>query len=188
MVHPATAKLRRPSQIRRLALLLTLATVGFAACGDDDGGETDAATTSGVESDVSTDAAEAGEDVVIKTQVKINAAEENRGSNVSRGEILDGSTIGDTPFCPSGTFQDAHSEDPAIGFVDRTIQCPDGSLRIGFSPGPPPTPLTQSGPWQVVSGTGAFEGMEGDGEMEIRYEAHTQATEGRETFTGTVVP
>jgi len=181
MVHPATAKLRRPSQIRRLALLLTLATVGFAACGDDDGGETDAATTSGVESDVSTDAAEAGEDVVIKTQVKINAAEENRGSNVSRGEILDGSTIGDTPFCPGGTFQDAHSEDPAIGFVDRTIQCSDGSLRIGFSPGEPEH-HKQSGPWKVLGGTGNFEGLRGAGEMEVT----GSRDEGRETFTGTV--
>jgi hypothetical protein len=125
---------------------------------------------------------------VIKTSVEINAAEENVGSNVSRGEILDGSSIGDSPFCPGGTFQDAHSEDPAIGFVDRTIECPDGSLRIGFSPGAPTDPLHQSGPWHVVSGTGAYDGLEGDGEMTIEYEPHTQATEGQETFTGTVVP
>lgn len=125
---------------------------------------------------------------MIKTQVKITAAEENAGSDVSRGEILNGSSIGGSPFCPDGTFQDAHSEDTAIGFVDRTIQCPDGSLRIGFSPGPPPTPRTQSGPWHVVSATGGVKGMEGNGEMEIRYEPHTEATEGRETFTGMVAP
>ena len=187
MVHPSKAAHRQSSQIRRLALLLTLVMVGFAACGDD-GDDTGAATTSGIDSDLSTAAEQAGDEIVIETRVEINAAEENRGSNVSRGEILDRSSIGDSPFCPGGTFQDAHSEDPAIGFVDRTIECPDGTLRIGFSPGPPPTPLMQSGPWHVVSGTGAFEGLEGDGQMEIKYEPHTQATEGQETFTGTVVP
>ena len=181
-------KLRSLHRVRWLGLALVLATLGFAACGGDDGDESEAATTAAADGDLSTDAGQAREEIVIKTQVKINAAEENVGSNVSRGEILDGSSIGDSPFCPDGTFQDAHSEDPAIGFVDRTIQCPDGSLRIGFSPGPPPTPLTQSGPWHIVSGTGAFKGMEGDGEMEIRYEPHTDATEGRETFTGTVDP
>jgi len=30
--------------------------------------------------------------------------------------------------------------------------------------------------------------MQGDGQMEIRYAPHTEATEGRETFTGTVEP
>jgi hypothetical protein len=168
-------------------LLLTLAAVGLAACGDG-GDETGAATTSGIDRDHSTDAEQADEEVVIKTRVEINAAEENRGSNVSRGEVLDGSSIGDSPFCRGGTFQDAHSEDPAIGFVDRTIQCPDGSLRIGFSPQAPTDPLHQGGPWHVVSGTDAYDGLEGAGEMKIEYEPHTQATEGRETFTGTVVP
>ena len=61
-------------------------------------------------SDISTDAGQAGGEIVIKMQVKINGAEENVGSNVSQGEILDGSSIGDSPFCPDGTFQDAHSE------------------------------------------------------------------------------
>ena len=186
--HSREPKLGRPSELRWLALLLTLALVGLAACGNDDGDENASATTSGTDSDLSADAGKGDEEIVIKTRVKINAAEQNRGSNVSRGEILGGSSIGDSPFCPGGTFQDAHSEDPAIGFVDRRIECPDGTLRIGFSPGPPPTPLTQSGPWHVVSGTGAFQGLEGDGQMEIKYEPHTQATEGRETFTGTVAP
>lgn len=186
MVHASRQRLGRPSLIRWLALLLTLATVGLAACGDD-GDEAGATTTSSVESDVSTDA-EADEEILIETRVEIDAAKENTGSNVSRGEILEGSSIGDSPFCSGGTFQDAHSEDPAIGFVDRTIKCSDGTLRIGFSPQAPTDPLHQSGPWHVVSGTGAYDGLEGDGEMKIEYEPHTQATEGRETFTGTVVP
>jgi len=168
-------------------LALTLAIVALAACGDDDGDEDGAATTSGVDSDLSADPGGV-EEIVIKTQVEIGAAEELRGSNVSEGEVLDGSSIADSPFCPRGTFRDAHSEDPEIGFVDRAFHCPDGSLRIGFSPQAPTTPRTQSGPWHVVSGTGAFEGLEGNGQMEIKYEPHTEATEGRETFTGTVAP
>ncbi len=188
MWRSSARRLRHFRWLRWLALPLTLAAVGLAACGDDDGDETRAATTSGVDSDVSTDSGDGPEEILIRTQVEIGADEELRGSNVSRGEVLGESSIGDSPFCPDGTFRDAHSEDPDIGFVDRTFQCPDGTLRIGFSPGPPTTPLTQSGPWKVVSGTGAFEGLEGDGQMDIRYEPHTQATEGLETFTGTVVP
>jgi hypothetical protein len=186
MVKSSTGAFVRPRQIRCLAAVASIvATLGLAACSDD-GEET--ATTSGAGNDIAGDSEAASEKILIETQVKIDAAKQNRGSNVSRGEILDGSSIGDSPFCADGTFQDAHSEDPAIGFVDRTIQCSDGSLRIGFSPQAPTNPQTQSGPWHVVSGTGAFEGLEGDGQMKIRYEPHTQATEGRETFSGTVVP
>ena len=187
MLHQSETEVRleQSRELRWLALALTLAIVALAACGDDGGDEN--AATSGVDSDLSADPG-GGEEIVIKTQVEIGAAEELRGSNVGGGEVLDGSSIGDSPFCPDGTFRDAHSEDPEIGFVDRAFQCPDGSLRIGFSPQAPTTPLAQSGPWHVVSGTGAFEGLDGNGQMEIKYEPHTEATEGRETFTGTVVP
>ena len=188
MLHSSEAKLGQPRRPRWLALALTLATIGLGACGDADGDEPGAATTSGVDSDVSADPGEGSEEILIKTQVEIGAAEELRGSNVSEGEVLDGSSIGDSPFFPGGAFRDVHSEDPEIGFVDRTFQCPDGRLRIGFSPQAPTTPRTQSGPWHVVSDTRAFEGLEGRGQMEIKYEPHTKATEGRETFTGTVVP
>ena len=43
-----------------------------------------------------------------------------------------------------------------------------------------------SGPWEVLSGTGAYEGMEGSGEMMIKFPANPQVPEGRGTFTGTV--
>lgn len=42
-------------QVRWLALVLTLATVGLAACGDDDGDGTGAATTPGADNDLSAD-------------------------------------------------------------------------------------------------------------------------------------
>ncbi len=176
---PHSSPIGRPGQTWWLASALTLAAIGLAACGDGDTGEES--------SDADGDAA-VEEEVLIKTEVEIGSGDELTGSDISRGEVLDGSTLGDSSFCPDGTFDDAHSEDPDIGFVDRTFECPDGTLRVGFSPGQPTTPLIQSGPWKVVSGTGAFEGLEGDGQMKIKYEPHTQATEGRETFTGAVVP
>jgi hypothetical protein len=135
----------------------------------------------------SSTATQEGEEIAIKTHAKIQIPEGGPvpGSSTGKGEVLDGSSIGDSPFCPGGTFSDMHSDDPDIGLVDRTFRCPDGSLRIGFTPGMPQG-RTQAGPWKVVSGTGAFDGLEGNGQMEITYEPNTRATEGRETFTGTV--
>lgn len=188
MLHSSETKLGRPRQVRWLALALTLATVGFAACGDDDGDENGAATTPGVDTDLSADPGEGSEEIVIKTDVVIDIPEggPQPGVSISEGEVLGGSSLGDSPFCPGGTFSDLHSDDPDIGLVDRTFDCPDGGVRIGFTPGVPQG-RTQSGPWKLVSGTGAFEGLQGEGQMEIKYEPGSD-TKGRETFTGTVVP
>ena len=40
----------------------------------------------------------------------------------------------------------------------------------------------QTGPWEALGGTDAFEGLQGSGEMEVT----GSGAEGRETFTGTV--
>jgi hypothetical protein len=147
-----------------------------AGCDGHDGDEGGATTTS-------------SDEIVIKTHAVIDIPEggPQPGNPTGEGEVLDGSVLGDAPFCSGGTFSDLHSDDPEIGLVDRTFDCPDGSLRIGFTPGVPQG-RTQAGPWKVVSGTGAFKGLQGHGEMEIEYEPGTRSTEGRETFTGTVVP
>jgi hypothetical protein len=189
MPHWSETKLGQPRQVRWLALALTLASVGLAACGDDDGDEDGAATTPGIDNDLAADPGEGSEEIVIKTDVVIDIPEggPQPGKSISEGEVLGGSSLGDSPFCPGGTFSDLHSDDPDIGLVDRTFDCPEGSLRIGFTPGFPEG-RTQAGPWSLVSGTGAFEGLHGHGEMEIEYEPGTRSTEGRETFTGTVVP
>jgi hypothetical protein len=154
------------------AVLLMVSLLGIAACGDE-GGTTAAPD---VES-TSTTAAESDKPILIKTRV-----------DIPTGEVLGGSTIGDSPFCPGGMFRDEHgSEDPSVppyGLVDRTFRCPDGSLRIGFTPGEPQG-RTQAGPWRVASGTGAFKGLRGAGQMKVRYEPGSDA-KGRETFTGTV--
>jgi hypothetical protein len=165
--------------------LMGLAAAGLAACGGGDGSET--AVTDSERQSTSAGGA-GGESMLIKTSVKINIPEGGpvSGATISKGDVLGGSTIGGSSFCTGGTFRDQHGDDPAIGLVLRTFDCPDGSLRIGITPGPPTTPRTQAGPWRVLSGTGAFEGLQGDGQVEIEYEPGTRATQGRETFTGKV--
>ncbi len=164
------------------------ATVGLAACGGLDEGATGAAPRSAAGGDFSS-GTEAGEKIAIKTHAEIDIPNGGPvpGASIGGGKVLDGSSIREAPFCPHGTFSDVHGDDPDIGLVDRTFRCPDGSLRIGFTPGVPQG-RTQAGPWKIVSGTGAFEGLHGNGQMKIEYEPGTDATEGGETFTGTVTP
>ena len=157
-------------------LLLSAVVLALAAgCGGNGGGQAEEAGTgeaTATEAEQTTTATEGGEAILIKTHVTIPT-----------GEVLRGSSIGDSAFCPGGTFRDRHG-DADIGLVDRTFRCPDGSLRIGFTPGVPDG-RTQTGPWKVVSGTGAFEGLRGHGRMEVKYKRGS-SSEGRETFTGTV--
>jgi hypothetical protein len=160
-------------RVRWLALALTLATLGLAACGGSDDSDSGAATTSGVDSESS----RAGrEEIVIRAQASLQGVEDV-------GKVLQGSSLGDSPFCPGGTFSGGHADVPA-GSIDRTFKCPGGTLRIVFTPGAE-NGRTVTGQWTVLSGTGAFEGAKGSGRMETKFETDTQA---RETFTGTVVP
>jgi hypothetical protein len=172
MLRSTETKPGQPRQVRWLASALALAAFGLAACGGDGGDENGAATKPGV--DTSADRAGRSEEIVIKTRL-----------DIPTGEVLGESSIGDSSFCPGGTFRDRRG-DGDIGSVDRTFRCPDGSLRIGFSPGEP-RGQTQAGPWKVVSGTRAFEGLRGDGRMKVKFESASDS-KGRETFTGTVVP
>jgi hypothetical protein len=172
----AGGKLGGFGRVRWVAVALTVTATGLAACGGDDGDEGGTTAAPGVDA-TSTQAAEGGKPILIKTRV-----------DIPTGKVLGGSSIGDSPFCPGGTFRDRHgSEDPSVppfGLVDRTFRCRGGSLRIGFTPGAPHG-RTQTGPWKIVSGTGAFEGLRGDGRMKTKYEPGSNTT-GRETFTGTV--
>ena len=163
-------------------LLLSAVVLALAVgCGGNRGGQAEEAGTAETrptEAEQMTTATEEGETILIKTHVTISPARTG-----ATGEVLRGSSIGDSPFCPGGAFRDKHGND-TIGLVDRTFRCPKGRLRIGFTPGVPQG-RTQAGPWKIVSGTGAFEGLRGDGEMETKYERGS-FDEGRETFTGTV--
>jgi len=160
---------------RSLAVTLTIAAAGLSACGDD-GGDAKGAATSGAAAERSTDRAMRREKLVIKAHADLQDV-------VDRGKVLSGSSLGDAPFCPGGEFSGGHG---ATAMIDRTFECPNGSLRIGFIPGNEPG-RTVSGRWKVLSGTGAFKGMEGSGRMQTRFAPGAQPAEARETFTGSVV-
>ena len=153
---------------------LAIAVMGLAACSDAGGVE---GGTFGVpDFDRVFFAQDAGgsEAILINTRVTLPT-----------GEVRRASVIGDSAFCPGGTFRDRQG-DTDTGLVDRTFHCPNGTLTMGFTPGVPDG-RTQSGPWNVVSGTGVFEGLQGSGQMEITKKPNS-CTDGRETFTGTVFP
>jgi hypothetical protein len=163
-------------------VLLMVSLLGIAACDDDDGdeggtttGAEDAGTTAGGD-ETGTGAKESGEPILIKTHLApLNAEGE------SFGEVLSGSTIGDSAFCAGGRFADAAGE-PPIESVVRTFRCPGGTLTITFTTTPPGVP--QRGDWKVVKGLVGFEGLSGGGRM--RGVLESEGGGGRETFTGTV--
>ena len=164
-------------------MLLVVSLLGIAACSDDDGdeggtttGAEEAETTAGGD-ETGTSAEESGEKILIKTHLApLNA----RGESV--GEVLSGSTIGDSAFCAGGRFADVAEEQPLDESIVRIFRCPGGTLTITFSPTGPG--LKQSGDWKVVKGLAGFEGLSGGGRMSGVLES--RGGEGRETFTGTV--
>jgi hypothetical protein len=158
-------------------VLLMVSLLGIAACDDDDDDGGSGGTTTGAE-EAGTDATEGGEPILIKTHLApVNAEGE------TTGEVLSGSTIGDSAFCAGGSFADAAGE-PPIESVVRTFRCPDGTLTIRFTTTPPD--VKQRGDWKVVKGLVGFEGLSGGGRM--RAVSESSGGEGREIFTGTVTP
>jgi hypothetical protein len=156
-----------------LALAWVVTALGLAACGGDDGDA--GGTTTGAE-ETETSAKEGGEPIVIKTHVDpLNA----RGETT--GEVLSGSTIGDSAFCAGGKFIDGPVKTSTRSVV-RSFRCPSGTLTITFTSTPPG--VKQRSDWKVVKGLGRFEGLSGGGRMRAVLES--KVGEGRETFTGTV--
>ena len=167
-----------------VAVLLVLAGALFlGACG---GGEDDEADTRAVST-----TARRGEPIVIREKLIIAADE--RSEPIATGTILEGSTLGRTPFCAGGTILESHASlDPKMTsyLIDLKITCPDGTVRIGFTPevGAEPAPQGQTpqrGVWTIVSGTGEFEGLGGSGKSEAVYGPNPNSPV-RETLTGTV--
>ena len=164
-------------------VLLMVSLLGIAACDDDDAdeggtptGAEEAGTTAGGD-ETGTSAKESSEPILIKTHVApLNA----RGETT--GEVLSGSTIGDSAFCAGGRFSDVAEEPPLDESVVRVFHCPGGTLTITFSATGPG--LKQSGDWEVVKGLVRFEGLSGGGRMRAVFES--RRGEGRDTFTGTV--
>ena len=128
-----------------------------------------------------------GEPIVIRTRMSIAA--EPGAEPIATGEVLEGSTVGDSPFCAGGTIRDSHASlDPAVeplGMIDRMITCSDGTVRIAFTPEVVPSGQTQTGSWAIVSGTGAFERLRGDGAMEVVYDPADDSL-ALETLTGII--
>jgi hypothetical protein len=169
--------------MRRAVVLALGGVLLLGACG---GGEDGAANTSAASTTNGGD-----KTIVLRTRVAIAAA--SGAETIATGEVLEGSTLGGSPFCVGGTVLDTHfdpAEEPH-GLIDRTITCPDGTVRVGLTPevGVPgePQDLTQTGSWTIVSGTGALERLRGSGEMEITYDPDDDSLT-HEKLTGTVTP
>jgi hypothetical protein len=158
------AKVGHLRQVRWLAVALAVSAIGVTACGDDDEDE-DGTTASSEER--GTTVGDGGEAILIKTHLTIPT-----------GEVLPGSSIGDSSFCADGSFRDRGADARVV----KTFRCSDGRLTISFSPGSPHKAV-QRGPWEIVSGSGRFEGLRGGGQGKAEFEG---PDEGRETFTGTV--
>ena len=160
--------------MRRAVVLVLMGVLCLGACGGD---EDDAADRS-----VASTTAR-GEPAVIRTRMDI--ADTERAEPIATGEVLEGSTLGDSPFCAGGTVRDSHgSSDPTVWLIVETITCPDGTVNLRFTP-EPAQGMNQTGSWTIVSASGAFEGLRGSGEMEVVYgpDAHSPT---HVTFTGTV--
>jgi hypothetical protein len=159
-----------------LSLLVIVFLLGIAACGDDDGEESRPTASRGAETTATT-AADASEPIMIKTHV----APPNAQGKMS-GEVLSGSTIGDSAFCARGRFIDGPIVIPSRSVL-RSFRCPGGTLTITFTSTPPG--VKQRSDWKVVNGLGRFEGLSGEGRMRGALEDSGRG-EGRETFTGIV--
>jgi hypothetical protein len=175
-------------QGRWVTIALTIMAVCLTACGDDGGGEGEddrtVAPSAGTrlpspppQETPGHDAAEGDrEPILIKTQITGFA-----------GEVLVGSVLGNSPFCPGGTVRhEAGSLE--IGFpAINVFHCPDGQLRIGFGPGPDQrNDSVQTSDWKIVEGSGRFARMSGDGQMVVQFE-RAGSSKGQETFTGMVL-
>ncbi|MEO8477804.1 MAG: hypothetical protein ABI572_12265 [Actinomycetota bacterium] len=166
--------------MRRVVVLVLVGGLLLGACGGggDEAADTSTSTTSTTEPPA--------EPIVIRTRVVIAAT--SGSEPIATGEVLERSTLGDAPFCAGGTILDSHGDaDPAVepyGLIDRTISCPNGTLRIGFTPDETQG-LHQTGSWTIVSGTGVFGGAQGSGELEVKYDPNDDAI-AHETYTGTV--
>jgi len=182
-VHAGAAKeetslsrvLRNPGKARKarwLVATLTVTAIAITACGGGDGDENNAASTAASPSEPAAGGEE--EPILIKTSLTFH--------DIVTGEVLGGSTVGDAPFCSGGMFRDREGND--IGSSDRTVRCSDGSLRIGLTTGTGAAG-EQAGTWKIISGTGAYEGWQGSGQMEVKLKRGSD-TKASETFTGTV--
>lgn len=163
--------------MRRGVVPVLMGLLSLAACG---GAQGDAADPS-----VSASTDQLGEQLVIVTRTLI-AAEEG-AEPIATGDVVEGSTLGGSPFCVGGTVVDSHASGDADveRLIDRTITCPDGTMKLGFTPEIVPLDQPQTGSWTIISGTGAYENLRGSGEMEDVIDPDDDSLN-LQTFIGTV--
>jgi len=156
----------------RLVIAVTIAAIGLAACSGDDGGDDGgSASTETSSHETSTSTPVHGAAILIETRVT--------SARSHTGEVSDGSVIGESEFCHGGTTGGS-SQGPTI---TTTFTCPDGTLEVQYAPTQPS--LVQSAAWEIVGGTGSFEGLRGGGYMAASFLSDNPDA-GREVFTGTV--
>jgi hypothetical protein len=98
----------------RTAVLVVLGVL-LGACGQGQDGASDPSAASTTQ--------QRGEPIVIRTSISI--APEPGAEVIATGEVLNGSTLGGSPFCVGGTILDVHgSTDPEVLLIARTITCP----------------------------------------------------------------
>jgi hypothetical protein len=171
----------------RRAVVLVLACLLVVACRGGEGG-TIGPSPSGASGASSGDGV--GEPLVIRTKLTVAAVE--GAETIATGEVLEGSMMGDSAFCVGGTVLDVHA-DPAEAvdaLIERTITCRAGTVTLGITPvvgaSHDPQDLTQTGAWTIIRGSGAFDGLGGQGEMEMTY-GPGEGSAVHETLTGTVI-
>jgi hypothetical protein len=152
----------------RLVTAATIAALGLAGCSGADSEGSPAPTSA---QETSTAAPASGDAILIQTRIT--------DARSHTGEVLDGSALGETAFCSGGESNGSS----AGAVITTTFSCADGTLTVEYSPRQPS--LVQSSPWEVVSGTGSFEGLHGGGWMVAAFESD-EPDLGREVFTGTV--
>ncbi len=162
--------------MRNVLLAVCASALVLGGCGEDDAAET-ASPSPSLESQSATSLIDGQEEVLIKTYANLQDV-------VDAGKVLDGSSLGNMPFCPKGTFSGGHGN-TTNGWLDHTFECSDGTLTIAFDPRNMKK-RSASGPWTVLSGTGAYQGMQGSGQMVTKFPADPALMEGHETFTGTI--
>jgi hypothetical protein len=155
-------------------MAVTIAASGLAACAGANGGDVRTVTVAPAETsaqETSTPAPVSGEAILIETRV----------TNAKRhtGKVLGVSVIGESAFCRGGRTSGG-SEGPTI---TTSFRCPGGTLKVRYAPTQPS--LVQGSVWEVVRGTGSFEGLRGGGSMVAKFESDSPDA-GREIFTGTV--
>jgi hypothetical protein len=152
------------------AVVLTVSLLGIAACGDDGGTEVRTVTVE-TPADAEQGPPATGDAILIETRIP--------SAKKHAGEVLDGSVMGESAFCPGGRTRGGSTG----AEITATFQCPDGRLTVSYSP--TQRSLVQSSDWEIVSGTGSFKGLSGGGWMVAKF-GPEDPEKGGETFTGTV--